>query len=64
MNSMSLSNDRLLQAAVFLIIPAAILLGALMTDSSICIAIVMLVWITLGIFLFFVPNIPEREERS
>ncbi len=64
MNSMSLANDRLLQAAVFLVIPAAILLGALMTDSSICIAMVMLVWITVGVLLYFVPNTPEREDRS
>ncbi len=61
---MSLANDRLLQAAVFLVIPAAILLGALMTDSSICIAMVMLVWITVGVLLYFVPNTPEREDRS
>ena len=61
---MGLSDDRFFQAAVFIIIPALILMGALMTGSSVCIAIVMLVWIMVGIMLYFVPNTSEREDRN
>ncbi len=61
---MPLSDDRFLQAAIFIIIPAVILLGSLMMEASICIAMVMMVWMIAGVLLYYVPQTKSRDERS